>query len=212
VYWRGSGRTVLLVGIYIDDLIITGAEEGEVDKFNALMKEKFDMSDLGLLCFYLGVEVRQDASGINLCQAHYAKRILELGEMVGCNPAHTPMEEKLRLSHESKAEEVDSTHYRRLVGSLRYLVHTRPDLAFAVGYVSRFMEWPTVEHLQVMKHVLRYVAGTLDYGLHYKRAPSMARFIGYCDSDLAGDIDISKSTSGTMFFLGDCLVSWQSIK
>jgi hypothetical protein len=74
------------------------------------------------------------------------------------------------------------------------------------------MEWPTVEHLQVMKHVLRYVAGTLDYGLHYKRAPSMARFIGYCDSDLAGDIDISKSTSGTMFFLGDCLVSWQSIK
>jgi hypothetical protein len=120
--------------------------------------------------------------------------------------------EKLRLSRESIAEEVDSTHYRRLVGSLRYLVHTRPDLAFAVGYVSRFMERPTVEHLQVVKRVLRYVARTLDYGLHYKRAPGMARFIGYCDSDLAGDIDTSKSTSGTMFFLGDCLVSWQSIR
>ena len=126
------------------DLINTGAEEEEVKKFKAQMKEKFDMSDLGLLCFYLGVEVRQDASGITLRQAHYAKRILELGEMVGCNPAHTPME-KLRLSRESTAE-VDSTHYRRLVGSLRYLVHTRPDLAFAVGYVSRFMERPTVEH------------------------------------------------------------------
>jgi len=107
---------------------------------------------------------------------------------------------------------VDSTHYRRLVGSLRYLVHTRPDLAFAVGYVSRFMERPTVEHLQAVKRILRYVAGTLEYGLHYKRAPGTARFIGYCDSDLAGDIDTSKSTSGTMFFLGDCLVSWQSIK
>jgi hypothetical protein len=212
VYRRGSGRSVLLVGVYVDDLIITGAEEEEVKSFKAQMKERFDMSDLGLLCFYLGVEVRQDARGITLRQTHYAKRILELGEMVGCNPAHTPMEEKLRLSRESKAEEVDSTHYRRLVGSLRYLVHTRPDLAFAVGYVSRFMERPTVEHLQAVKRILRYVAGTLEYGLHYKRAPGTARFIGYCDSDLAGDIDTSKSTSGTMFFLGDCLVSWQSIK
>ena len=207
MFWWGNGRTILLVDVYVDDLIITGAEEEEVEKFKAQMKEKFDMSDLGLLCFYLGVEVRQDASGITLRQAHYAKRILELGEMVGCNPAHTPME-KLRLSRESTAEEVDSMHYRRLVGSLWYLVHTRPNLAFAVGYVSRFMERPTVEHLQAVKRVLRYVAGTLDYGLHYKRAPGTARFIGYCDSDLAGDIDTSKSTSGTMFFLGDCLVCW----
>jgi hypothetical protein len=123
VYRRGSGRTVLLVGIYVDDLIITGAEEEEVKKFKAQMKDKFDMSDLGLLSFYLGIEVLQDTGGITLRQAHYAKRILKLGEMVGCNPAHTSMEEKLRLNRESKAEEVDSTHYRRLVGSLRYLVH-----------------------------------------------------------------------------------------
>jgi hypothetical protein len=170
------------------------------------------MSDLGLLCFYLSIEVRQDANGITLRQAHYAERILELGEMVGCNPTATPMEEKLRLSRESKAEEVDPTHYPWLIGSLRYLMHTRPDLAFAVGYLSRFMEWPTMEHQQAIKRELRYVVGTLDYGLHYRRAPGTAHFVGYCDSDLAGDIDTSRSTSGTMFFLGDCLVSWQSIK
>jgi hypothetical protein len=104
------------------------------------------MSDLGLLCFYLGVEVHQDANGITLRQAHYAERILELGGMAGCNPAATPMEEKLRLSRESKAEEVDPTHYRRLIDNLRYLVHTRPDLAFVVGYLSRFMERHTMEH------------------------------------------------------------------
>ena len=144
MYRRGSGLTVLLIGVYVDHLIVTGAE-GEVEKFKPQM-EKFDMSDLGLLCFYLGVEVRQHASDITLCQTHYAKRILELGGMAGCNPAHTPMEEKLRLSRHSTVEEVDSTHYRRLVGSLRYLVHTRPDLAFAVRFVSRFMERPTVEH------------------------------------------------------------------
>ena len=108
--------------------------------------------------------------------------------MVGCNPAHTSMEERLRLSRHSTAE-FDPTHYRRLIGSLRYLVHTRPDLAFAVGFVSRFMEWPMVEHQQAVKRILRYVAGTLDFGLHFTKAPGTARFVGYCDSDLAGDIE-----------------------
>jgi hypothetical protein len=69
-----------------------------------------------------------------------------------------------------------------------------------------------VEHLQAVKRILRYVAGTLDYGLHYTRPPSTTFFVGYCDSDLTGDIDTSKSTSETMFFLSDYLVSWQSLK
>ena len=113
------------------------------------------------------------------------------------------MEERLRLSRHNTAAEVDPTHYRRLIGSLRYLVHTRPDLTFVVGFVSRFMERPTVEHQQAVKRILRYVAGTLDYGLHFTKAPGSARFVSYCD----GDIDTSKSTSGTLFFLGNCLVS-----
>ncbi|XP_066358337.1 uncharacterized mitochondrial protein AtMg00810-like [Miscanthus floridulus] len=113
----------------------------------AQMKKAFDMSDLGLLYFYLGVEVRQDANGIALHQTHYAKHILELGGMTGCNLAHPPMEEWLKLSRDSTVEEVDATYYRRLIGSLRYLVHTRPDLVFAVAYVSWFMERPAMEHL-----------------------------------------------------------------
>ena len=102
-YRRGSGRSVLLVGVYVDDLIITGAEEDRVEAFKVQMKKEFDMSYLVLLYFYLGVKVRQDASGIALRQTHYTKRILELGGMTGCNPAHTPMEEKLKLSQESTA-------------------------------------------------------------------------------------------------------------
>jgi hypothetical protein len=122
------------------------------------------------------------------------------------------MEERLKLSRDNTVEEVDSTHYRWLIASLPYLVHTRPDLEFVVGYMSWFMERPMMEHLQTVKRILHYVAGTLDYGLHYARAPDTTRFVGYCDRDLAGDVDTSKSTSGTMFFLGDCLVSWQSLK
>jgi hypothetical protein len=205
MYQRGSGCSVLLVSVYVDDLIITGAKEREVEVFKAQMKKTFDMSDLGLLSFYLGVEAHQDSTRITLRQTHCAKRILELRGMGGCNPAHTPMEERLRLSRHNMATEVDPTHYRRLIGSLRYLVHTRPDLVFVVGFVSRFMERPMVEHQGVVKRILRYVAGTLDYGLHFTKAPGSARFIGYCASDLASDINMSKSTSGTLFFLGNCL-------
>ena len=136
MYQWGTWCAVLLVGVYVDDLIIAGGDTEDVEKFKAAMKQRLDMSDLGLLSFYLSIEVHQDASGITLRQAHYAKRILELSGMEGCNPVHTPME-MLKLSRDSESEEIDPTHYRRLVGSLRYLIHTRPDLAFAVGYVSR---------------------------------------------------------------------------
>ncbi|KAM0824008.1 hypothetical protein ACQ4PT_016362 [Festuca glaucescens] len=212
VYRRGSGGNTLLVGVYVDDLVITGIKDAEVAAFKEEMKATFQMSDLGLLSFYLGIEVHQDHSGITLRQTAYAKRIVELAGLTECNPALTPMEERLKLSRDSTTEEVDATQYRRLVGSLRYLAHTRPDLAFSVGYVSRFMERPTTEHLQAVKRIIRYIAGTLDHGLHYPRCPGAAHFVGYSDSDHAGDIDTSKSTSGILVFLGKCLVSWQSIK
>jgi hypothetical protein len=118
------------------------------------------------------------------------------------------MEEKLKLSCDSTMEEVDATQYRRLVGSLRYLAHTRPDLAFSVGYVSRFMQRPTMEHQQVVKRIIYYVTGTLDHGLYYPRCPREAHLVGYSDSDHISDIDTSKSTSGILFFFGKCLVSW----
>ena len=90
--------------------------------------------------------MHQDDSGITLRQTAYAKRVVELAGLTDCNPALTPMEERVKLSRDSTAEEVDAMQYRRLVGSLRYLAHTRPELAFSVGYVSRFMQRPTMEH------------------------------------------------------------------
>jgi hypothetical protein len=122
------------------------------------------------------------------------------------------MEERLKLSRDSTTEEVDATQYQRLVGNLRYLAHTRPDLAFSVGYVSRFMQRPTTDHKQAVNRIIRYVAGILDHGLYYPRCPGEAHLVGYNDSDHSSDIDTSKSTSEILFFFGKCLVSWQSIK
>jgi hypothetical protein len=137
----------LLVGVYVDYLIITGNDTDEIAKFKQEMSARFKMSDLDLLCFYLGIEVRQGGDGIKLSQTAYARKILEHAGMASCNSCHTPMQPCLKLSKASTAAPVDATEYRSLVGCLRYLVHTRPDIAFAVSYVSRFMENPTTEHL-----------------------------------------------------------------
>jgi hypothetical protein len=212
MYRRSHGDDILLVGVYADDLVITGSSLAAVEEFKEEMKRAFLMSDLRLLSFYLVIEVRQDAGGITLRQTHYVKKILEMTDMTDCKAAATPMEERLRLSRGSTTEEVDATLYRRIVGSLRYLIHTRPDLTYAVGYVSRFLERPTEEHLQAVKKILRYIVGTLQYVLCYGRRTGMTRLVGYCDSDLVGDIDMRKSTTGALFFLGKSLVSWQSLK
>jgi hypothetical protein len=98
------------------------------------------------------------------------------------------------------------------VECLRYLTHTRPDLAFSVGYVSWFMLRPMTEHQQAVKRITRYVVGTLDHELYYLRCPGEAHLVGYSDSDHTGDIETSKSTSGILFFFSKCLVYWQSIK
>jgi hypothetical protein len=117
------------------------------------------------------------------------------------------MEERLKLSRDSTTEEVDATQYRRLVGSLRYLAHTQPDLAFSIGYVSWFMLRPTTEHQQAVKRIIHYVAGTLDHSLYYPRSLGEAHLVGYNDNDHAGDIDTSKSMSEILFFFSKSLIS-----
>jgi hypothetical protein len=161
------------------------------------------MSDLGVLSYYLGIEVRQCLKGIELCQSAYVGKLMEKVGMSSYNPCDVPMEPKLKLSKEGNSSPVDQTKYRSLIGSLRYLLHIRPELTFNVSYLSRFMEKPRVEHMAAVKHVLRYVAGTLNYGLFYSRGEGGSLgILGYNESDIGGDVDDSKSTSGMLFFLG----------
>jgi hypothetical protein len=212
VYTQGIGNRRLNIGVYVDDLIITGGNSSEVKQFKLQMQDKFQMTDLGKLRFYLGLEVEQRSNGTMVSQGAYALKILEATALAGCNLSHTPMEQRLKLSKSSTAPAIDPTEYWRIVGALRYLVNTRPDLAYAVGYVSRFMEKPTVEHLLAVKRVLRYVTGTVHQRCFYRRKGEKLKLTGYSDSDLSGDVDTRKSTTGVLFFLGDNVVSWQSQK
>ena len=132
--------------------------------------------------------------------------------MSGCNPCHVPMENRLKLSKNDKSPPVDKTKYRSIIGSLRYLVNTQPNIAYAVGIVSRYMEEPRGSHWAAVKKILRYLAGTVHYGVVYKRLGTADSLVGYSDSDLAGDVDDRKSTSGSVFLLGTSLVTWVSQK
>jgi hypothetical protein len=169
IYCRGEGAERLVVVVYVDDLVITGTSRSNIQTFKAEMTKAFKMSDLGLLSYYLGIEVKQDELGITLSQERYANKILDLSGFADCNSCDVPMQAKLKLSRKDDSPCVDATKYRSLVGKLRYLVNTRPDLAFSVGYVSRFMEEPHMEHFAAVKQILRYIAGTRSWGLFYPR-------------------------------------------
>jgi hypothetical protein len=118
------------------------------------------------------------------------------------------MEAKLKLNKNSRFPPVDQTRYRSILGSLRYLLYTRPDLAFSVGIVSRFMESPTTEHMMAVKHILRYVKGTTSMGCCYRKmSGENMSFVGFFDSDMAGDLDDRTNTIGVIYFLGSNPVS-----
>jgi hypothetical protein len=151
IYFQGGKGERLIVGVYVDDLLITGTSIKSIGRFKQEMAAMFKMSDLGLLTYYLGIQVQQSTKGIILSQESYAKKILGKGGLLGCNSCQVPMQPKLKLKKENELPMVDATEYRSLVGSLRYLVNTRPDLAYSVGYVSRFMEDFHEDHLAAVK-------------------------------------------------------------
>jgi hypothetical protein len=122
------------------------------------------------------------------------------------------MEPRARLHSDKEGQPVDATQYRKLIGCLRYLLHTRPDLAYSVRVASRFMERPTLMHMQAIKQILRYLKGTIDFGLVYTQEGLKEELIGYTDSDVGGDLVSSKSTTGMAFYLGGSLITWCSQK
>ncbi|XP_066392492.1 uncharacterized mitochondrial protein AtMg00810-like [Miscanthus floridulus] len=163
------------------------------------MVAQFRMSDLGALSYYLGIEVRQGKEELTLGQSVYASKLLEWSGMAKCKPCMTPMEERLKLTKASTAAKVDAALYQSIVGGLRYLVHMRPNIAFAVGYVSRFMEDPREDHWATVKQLLRYVKGTVDQGIIFpKTGGSRLQLTVFSDADMAA----CSSSSGQLQFYG----------
>ncbi|XP_066323728.1 uncharacterized mitochondrial protein AtMg00810-like [Miscanthus floridulus] len=160
--------------MYVDDLIVTGARAEDIDRFKCEMAARFRMSDL---------------SALMLGQSAYASKLLEWSGMAKCKPYVTLMEERLKLTKASTTVKVDATLYWSFVGGLRYLVHMRSDIVFAVGYVSHFMEDPREDHWVAMKRLLRYVKGTVDQGIVFPKTDgSRLQLTVFNDVDMAGTL------------------------
>lgn len=202
---------MLVVSVYVDDLIYTGNDENLMADFKTSMKREFDMNDLGKMRFFLGIEVLQHEEGIYIYQKKYAIEILNRFGMADSNPVKVPMIPGSKLYKDEEGTKVDETYYKQLVGSLIYLTATRPDLMFSVSLISRFMSCPTQLHMQAAKRILRYLQGTKNYGIWYRKGGN-DELLAYTDSDYAGDFYDRKSTSGYVFLIASGAVAWSSKK
>ncbi|WVZ75444.1 hypothetical protein U9M48_023494, partial [Paspalum notatum var. saurae] len=164
---------------------------------------------LGVLHHFLGVTVEPRPSGLLLHQRQYTLDILERAGMADCNPCSTPVDMQAKLSEDAGPPVADPTAYRSLAGALQYLTFTRLDITYAVQQVCLHMRDPREPHLTALKGLLRYLRGTVDYGLLLHRSSS-AELVVYTDADWAGCPDTRRSTSGYAVFLGSNLVSWSS--
>eukprot|EP00253_Pinus_taeda_P008546 PITA_08546 len=142
VYTKKVGNSLIILVFYVDDLILTGSDPNLINHVKSSLKKKFEMTDLGHLHYFLGLQVLQSKEGISLSQSKYACDILRHFHMEDCKPAPSPFQSGVKLSVSCTSPEVDATLYRQLVGKLLYLTHTRPDLSFVVGLVARFLQNP----------------------------------------------------------------------
>ncbi|KAK9069713.1 hypothetical protein SSX86_010107 [Deinandra increscens subsp. villosa] len=192
-------------------LLITGSSLGQIERFKKLMMEQFEMTDLGRLTYDLGTEVAQGRDGIKITQSNYAKKILKQSGMQDSNPSKVPMEPGTVVSKDERGDPVDPKEYRKIIGCLRYLLHTRPDLSFLVSMASRYMQEPKSSHMQLIKQILRYLKGSIDVGIHYKKGGDRV-LVGYNDSSHSPDKDDGKSTSGVIFYFNGAPVTWVTQK
>ena len=219
VYFKKNEEGVYIyLLLYVDDILIASTDKVQVQKLKSELGSEFDMKDLGDAKKILGMEITRDRSGYELfvSQEEYLWKVLGSYDMDQCKAVSTPLGAHFKLKtptdieHREEEEFMKKVPYQNAVGSIMYsMVGTHPDLAHVVGVVSRFMSKPMKEHWQAVKWVMRYIKGSVDTRLSFKKKGD---FIvrGYCDSDYAGDLDQSKSTTGMVFTVGGNPVSWRS--
>lgn len=211
IYIKTDQGKLLVALVYVDDLIFASNNDEMSHEFSQNMSKEFEMSMIGELSHFLGLQVSQTRAVLCISQTKYLKDMLKNYGMENFASMSTPMTTKCKLRKDDDSPLVDATHYRSMIGALLYLITTRPDIMQAVGMVGRFQSAPKQSHLLAVKRILRYLKGTFDFGRWYPKSSTLT-VIAYTNADWAGSIDDQKSTSGDAFFLGDCLVSWLSKK
>ncbi|GJT13043.1 putative ribonuclease H-like domain-containing protein [Tanacetum coccineum] len=211
LFLKKHKRYIILVQVYVDDIIFGSTKKAWCDEFEALMKGEFEMSDMGELTFFLGLQVQQRPDGIFISQDKYVQEILKKFDLECVKTATTPYEAPKPMSKNEPDSPVNVHLYISMIGSLMYLTASRPDIMFVVSACSRNQVTPTTSNLEAVKKIFKYLKGQPRLGLWYPRELPFV-LEAYSDSDYAGANKDRKSTTGGCQFLGRRLISWQCKK
>ncbi|KAE8708208.1 hypothetical protein F3Y22_tig00110348pilonHSYRG00083 [Hibiscus syriacus] len=198
--------------VYVDDIVITGQNSSAIENVVSMLQSRFSLKDLGVLSFFLGIEVKHRNNSVVLSQKKYILELLEKTGMLNAASCATPMVVSPKLSHEEGELIQNASEYRSIVGSLLYICHTRPDISFGVGQVAQHMHAPRETHFVAVKRILRYLSTTLNFGLSFSRAGNSLDITAFADADWGASIDDRRSITGYGVFLGKCLITWCSKK
>ena len=213
-----SDGSLMILILYVDDMLIAGKSMVAIESLKQALSETFAMKNLGNAQHFLGMRINRDRKKriLELSQESYIQKVIQRFNMQGGKPVSTPLPAYLKISKDdcpkSDAEkaEMSKVPYSSAVGSLMYvMVATRPDIAYAVGKVSRFMANPGKKHWEAVKHILKYLKCTASKCLRFGNSDAFV--VGYADADYAGCVDSRKSTTGYVFIFAGAAVSWRSI-
>lgn len=214
LYTKNENGIYTYIILYVDDLLIIGQNMEKISEIKKSLSKQFEMTDIGKVDTFLGMCIQQDVSSatINMSQKHYLKNVLRKFNMGDCKPASVPIQKGLQLN-KNEDDECSKQPYRELMGCLTYATITaRPDLCAAVNYFSGFQSNFNDEHFTHAKHILRYVHGTINLEMVYRKNNNADILVGYSDADWGGDHNDRKSTSGYVFEVFGNVVSWSSRK
>ncbi|KAJ0555649.1 putative RNA-directed DNA polymerase [Helianthus annuus] len=214
LFVKTSGLVIVVLLVYVDDIVITGNNEQEILHVKQFVQSKFLIKDLGILKYFLGIEVLKVDDGLCLSQRKYCLELLAEFGMTGCKPVSNPIEPNYvvtALCEKESENLINVSGYQRLVGKLIYLSHTRPDIAYSVHVLSQFMHKPTKAHFLLAMRVLRYLKGSPGKGILLKKSSDF-ELAAYADSDWAKCLVSRKSVTGYCVYLGESLITWKSKK
>jgi hypothetical protein len=217
VYHRQDDGGVAIIILYVDDITILGDSLDNIKQIKSSLASRYEMTDLGEIESYLGVNIKRDRSQkrLEIDQSHYLKEIVSRFGLADANPAHTPLPSGAEVyleKHDGEASNADIKLYQQMIGSLLYAqLGTRPDVSFAVSRLAQYASNPSPHHIRLAKNVLCYLKGTSDLKLVYDGARGNGLY-GHSDSSWADNPDDRHSTSGYVYLLADAAISWCSIK
>jgi hypothetical protein len=211
LFTLNHGTDFLLVQIYVDDIIFGDSSHTLVSRFQEMMESEFQMSMMGELTFFLGIQVKQTKDGTFVHQAKYTKDLMKKFNMTELKTVSTPISFAASFDSDEDGKAVDQREYRSMIGYLLYLTATRLDIQFVVGMCARFQSSPRSSHRTTVQRVFRYLKHTPEFGIWYSASSSLD-LVGFSDADFTGCGIDRKSTSETCHFLGSSLICWSSRK